>query len=99
MKTLMKSIALVIIAIAVVVGTEVRAQGLKGDKDKKEEKKKSEKSNFSSGEKCFDETTHIINLGVGFGGGNYYEKNSETRLNETIEELNNKWSIISEDQM
>jgi hypothetical protein len=28
--------------------------------------------NNSGGEKCFDENTHVINLGVGFGGGGYY---------------------------
>jgi hypothetical protein len=27
----------------------------------------------SSGEKCYDENTHIINLGVGFGGAGYYK--------------------------
>jgi hypothetical protein len=26
-----------------------------------------------SGEKCFDENTHIVNLGIGFGGVNYYK--------------------------
>lgn len=73
MKTLAKNIALVIIAGAVIVGTEVRAQGLKGDKDNKKEEKKNQKRTPSAGEKCFDESTHIINLGVGFGGGNYYK--------------------------
>jgi hypothetical protein len=26
----------------------------------------------SSGEKCFDENSHLLNIGIGFGGGNYY---------------------------
>ncbi|HEX7412696.1 MAG TPA: hypothetical protein VF411_01530 [Bacteroidia bacterium] len=37
--------------------------------EKKQEVKKEEPS---SDEKCFDENTHVLNLGVGFGGGNYY---------------------------
>ncbi len=26
----------------------------------------------SDGGKCFDENTHVLNVGIGFGGGNYY---------------------------
>lgn len=40
---------------------------------------KKEKSSFlkkESGEKCFNENTHIINLGVGFGGRSYYSRYS-----------------------
>lgn len=70
MKTLTKKIAVVITVMAIMIGAETKAQGLKGDK--KKEKSKSEKSAPASGEKCFDENTHIINLGVGFGGGRYY---------------------------
>ena len=33
------------------------------------------------GEKCFDESTHIINLGFGFGGVNYYSINTGTGYN------------------
>jgi hypothetical protein len=33
---------------------------------------KIEKSTPSSGEKCFDENSHVINLGVGLGSGAYY---------------------------
>lgn len=70
MRTFTKKIAVMITATAIIIGAEIKAQGLKGDKDKK--KDKSEKSDRAQGEKCFDENTHIINLGVGFGGGNYY---------------------------
>lgn len=48
-------------------------QGLKGKK-KKNEEEKSEKNNKSSDTKehCFDENTHIINVGAGIGGVSYY---------------------------
>lgn len=69
MKTHTKKIAVMIVVMAIIIGAEVKAQGLKGDKDKKKEKNKTEKAND---EKCFDENTQIINLGLGFGGGDYY---------------------------
>lgn len=49
-------------------------QGLKGKPKEKEDVKEKEKNNSSSDtkERCYDENTHIINLGVGLGGGNYY---------------------------
>ncbi len=72
MKTFSKMLAIIITLTAVIINIESQAQGLKGDKDKKKEKNKSEKAAPASGEKCFDENTHIINLGLGFGGGNYY---------------------------
>ncbi len=34
--------------------------------------KKNSSTNSESGEKCFDGSTNIINLGVGLGSGNYY---------------------------
>ena len=39
--------------------------------DKEGKLKKTEES--SSGNGCFDENTHLINLGVGFGGGSHYK--------------------------
>ncbi|MGZ3885211.1 MAG: hypothetical protein ACXVP0_11390 [Bacteroidia bacterium] len=42
----------------------------KADNDLKKRKPYSYKP--ADGEKCFDENTHIINLGVGFGSGSYY---------------------------
>ncbi|MHB8402716.1 MAG: hypothetical protein ACYDCN_11955 [Bacteroidia bacterium] len=79
----MNKLALLFAGI-ILVHNVALAQGLKGDK-KKETEKKSEKdderdnerehrnaSSSSSGEKCFDENTRILNVGIGFGGGNYY---------------------------
>jgi hypothetical protein len=39
-------------------------------------KNKKDAGNGSDGSKCFDENTHIINVGIGFGGGNYYSSYS-----------------------
>jgi hypothetical protein len=36
------------------------------------EKKSGLLSNKSDGEKCYDENSHIVNIGVGFGSGGYY---------------------------
>lgn len=58
-------IVLLILGI-VLSGYTIKAQGLKGEK-----KKSSSSSEVKP--KCFDENTRIINVGVGFGGGNYYK--------------------------
>lgn len=69
MKTTAKKIALAFFAMAVILGAEVKAQDSK-------EKKNSENVFPDSREKCFDENTRIMNLGAGFGGGNYYKGHS-----------------------
>lgn len=73
MKTHTKKIAAVITAIALMIGAESGAQGLKGDMGKQKEKNKSKKAAPAPGEKCYDENTHLINLGVGVGSRNYYK--------------------------
>ncbi len=37
-----------------------------------QDNKKKNSSPAQQGDKCFNENTHIINAGIGFGGGNYY---------------------------
>lgn len=38
------------------------------------DKPKSKKATAKNGT-CFDENSHLINVGIGFGGGNYYSRN------------------------
>lgn len=64
MKTIKNFLLIVSIALS---GFTLEAQGLKGEK---------KKNSTETKPKCFDENTRIINVGVGFGGGNYYKYGS-----------------------
>jgi len=55
---------LVLFAALFLIGTHVQAQ--------KKKDKTTSSSSSSSGAKCFDEGSHILNVGIGFGGGRYY---------------------------
>lgn len=59
---------LLLVAFTLQITNSVNALDLSDNKD---EVKKTSKPKGESGPKCFDEKTHIINLGVGFGM-NYY---------------------------
>lgn len=65
MITLIKTTATILVLLLTL--TVANAQGLKG-----KPKKNDQNSTSGSGAKCFDENSHILNLGIGFGGGNYY---------------------------
>ena len=61
MKTLKTSL---LIAAIVVASTNIYSQSNK--------KKNNSSPVESGGSMCFNENSHILNLGIGFGGGNYY---------------------------
>jgi len=56
--------------------TGAKAVGDKGDETKKAVQQ-------GTGEKCYDENTHIINLGIGFGGARSYSTRYGTGYNRT----------------
>jgi hypothetical protein len=63
----MKIIKIAIIALTVLAVNNTIAQETASKK-----KNRKEESSTQNDSKCFDENTHIINLGVGFGGARYY---------------------------
>ena len=69
MKTLVKSLMLFALTVQI---TQQAQAGVLSDDNGKIPAKRIAKTMSGGGSQSFDESTYIINLGVGFGGGDYY---------------------------